>query len=125
MDSQEGTGRVYTQVPKTGRVFNAYLCFKVPEKPGLSLLTKQLMPTAISRSGWNPLSEITTRVVNSSIFAVLSSVDCGCETIELRLLMGSEEGEVVEVEVENFCFLDGGSMALREELGLAMLGEAT
>ncbi len=48
----------------------------------------------------------------------------GCDATEFWLSMGFEEAEV-EVEMEVFCFLDGGSMALWEESGLAMIGEAT
>ena len=117
----------------------AYLCLRTPRKPGLSLLTKWVIPTVTSLSGWKPVSEIATlgawgksglsmvvELLLWLLFKVVFSVfgDIDGEVAITRcwsLLMGGRgRGRGREVE-EVLCLFNGGSMAV---VGLAILGEA-
>lgn len=55
---------------------NAYLCFNTPVKPGFESLTKWMIAHCFSRSGWNPVSEMTIGFIGSSIFATGLPIGC-------------------------------------------------
>ena len=99
------------------RKIKTYLCFNVPVKPEVFLpLTRWRIPASASRSGWNPVSDMTV------CLEVSCSFKSSCN-LEVALIEQGWSTKEVDVEGwdwwESLALFLGGS--LPGELGLAIL----